>query len=117
MKNILVTLLAFCFIAQPFYGMVLAETEEEMEYSWGVVTDISSNRLVVSEYDYDTDEESEVSYTIDPNVELVNVNSLEEIAIGYSVEIEFVIKDNDKIAKIITVEILEEEYIPEAIEY
>ncbi len=112
-------------------GVSLAQEEEEAEYSWGTVSSISSNQIVVSEYNYDTEENIDVVYTLDPKMELKNVNSLKDIAVGDSVDIEYAVRDDKKVAKVITVEKSsqeeestpsetyeeEPEYSPEEIEY
>lgn len=85
-------------------GVSRAQEEEETEYSWGTVSSISSNQIVVSEYNSETEENSEVTYTLDPNTKLENVDSLKDIAAGDNVNIEYVVKNGKKIAKIITVE-------------
>lgn len=89
--------------------------EEELQYSWGRVSGLSSNQIIVKEYDYESDEEVDVSYVIDPGVKIENVNSLEEITIGDSVGIDFLARDSEKVAKVIIVEksSYEEEYTPE----
>lgn len=91
--------LLMCFVS----NISLAQEEEELEFSYGVVRSLSSNELVVRQYD-DEGEEVDVTYIIDINVELKNVDALEDIAVGDSVEIEYVVKDGKKVAKIITVE-------------
>ena len=91
--------------------------EEDIEYSWGTVKSISSSQIVVTEYDYDNDEDVEATYSVDPKVELIGVKSLKDIAVGDSLDIEYVIQSGKKIAKVITVEKLfkaeeQEEYVP-----
>ncbi|UCH12126.1 MAG: hypothetical protein JSW18_04735 [Candidatus Omnitrophota bacterium] len=88
--------------------------EEEMEYSWGTVNSVSSGQIVVAEYDRSRDEDVYVTYTIDPKAKLENVNSLKDIAVGDSVDIEYVVREGKKVAKLITVEkvSVEEEYLP-----
>lgn len=112
-------------------GISLAQEVEELEYSWGKVSSVSSEQIVVTEYDYDADKEVDVTYTLDPEVELKNVESLEDIKVGDSVEIDYVVKDGKRVAKIITTveepseeeptpsETYEEEpeYSPEEVEY
>ncbi len=78
--------------------------EEDVEYSWGTVKSISSNEIVVTEYDYDKDEDVEVTYSIDPKVELEGVKTLKDITVGDSLDIKYVIQGGKKIAKVITVE-------------
>lgn len=109
--------LVVCFAS----GISLAQEEEkETEYSWGTVSSISSDQITVKEHDYASENEVEVTYTIDPKVELKNVNSLKDIAVGDSVDIDYVVKDGKKVAMIIDVEkpsyeeesSYEEEYTP-----
>lgn len=106
--------LAFLFLMCYISGVSLAQ-EEEVEYSWGRVSSLSSNQIIVKEYDYESDEEVDVNYAVDPEVKIENVNSLKEITIGDSVGIDFVVRDSKKVAKVIIVEksSYEEEYTPE----
>lgn len=91
--------LLMCFVS----NISLAQEEEELESSYGIVRSLSSNELVVRESN-DEGEEVDVSYIIDTKVELKNVKALEDIAAGDSVEIEYVVRDGKKVAKIISVE-------------
>lgn len=108
------TILALLFLMCHMSGVSLAQ-EEELEYSWGKVSNLSSNQIIVKEYDYERDEEVDVTYVIDPNVKIENVDSLEEITIGDNVGIDFVVRNSEKVAKVIIVEksSYEEEYTPE----
>jgi hypothetical protein len=106
--------LALLFLMCYGSGVSLAE-EEELEYSWGKVSSLSSNQIIIKEYDYESDEEADVTYAIDPKVEIKNVNSLEEITVGDNVGIDFVVRNNEKVARVIIVEksSYEEEDTPE----
>ena len=115
------------FLVGSMYGVSLAQeegeegivAEEETEFSWGTAKKISSNQIVVTEWDTDRFEEVDVVYTIDPKVKLKNVNSLKDIAAGDKVEIDYVIKDDKRIAKVIVVEktsVVEVEEIKEELE-
>lgn len=95
--NLTLLLLGFILFANSLPIVSLAQ-EEETEYSLGTVKSISSGRIIITEYDYDTEEEINVTYTITPNVKLDNVKSLKEIAVGDDVWIDYVIKDGKKIA-------------------
>ena len=115
MKRYLVAaVLVLGFLMCSVSDISLAQEEEELEYSWGTVRSLSSNKLVVTEYDYDSDEVVDVTYTVDPKVDLKNVDSLKSIAVGDGIEIEYVVIGDKKVAKIITVEkpSYEEEYTP-----
>lgn len=81
---------------------------EEMEYSFGEVKSISSSQLVLLEYDYLTDKESDVTYAVDPAVALENAKSLDEIKTGDSVEIDYLTQGDTKLVKTIILEKEEE---------
>lgn len=90
------------------------ETTEEAEYSYGTVTSISADKLVVKEYDYESELEKDVEYAIDPKVELKNADAIANIASGANVEIDYIVRDNKKIATVIAVEKeTDEDIIPE----
>lgn len=91
-----------------------AEADEgELEYAYGIVEEISLKEIVLSEYNYDTGEELEVSYAITSDTKFVNVEKLEDISAGDNVEIDFIIKNGTNTAKIISVE----EWLEEEPEY
>ena len=85
-------------------GVSLAQEKEEIEYCWGTVSSVSSNQIVVTEYDYDRDEDVNATYTVDPKVELRNVGALKDIKVGDSINIDYVVRGDKKVAKIIAVE-------------
>ena len=87
-----------------FSDVALAQEEEEIEYSWGRVSSVSSGQIIVTEYDYDKEEESDVTYTLSPNVELRNIDSIESIVVGDSLDIEYIVKDGKRVAKAIGTE-------------
>ena len=87
----------------PASGVVFAQ-EEDAEYSWGTAKSVSSDQIVVMEYDYDKDEDVEVSYVVDPKVELKGVDSLDDIKVGDDIEVNYVTKDGKKVARVIAVE-------------
>lgn len=110
MRGILVIMLTFCFLAQPYCSVVLAENEDEMEYAWGVVKEVSNDSIVVTEYDYDTDVDIDAAYSISSDTEVSNVETLDDISIGDMVDIEYFIVGGKKEAKVISVETGEVEY-------
>ena len=105
-----VLVLLMCYVS----GVALAQGGEEIEYSWGTASSISSSQIVVTEYDYGTEENVDVVYTVDPDVELKNADSLKSIVVGDNVEIEYVVRGGKKVAMVITVEktSYEEENMP-----
>ena len=87
--------------------------EEDMEFSYGTVVSVSGNQVVVSEYDYDQDAETELTYTADPAATFEGVNSVKEIAKGDIIEIDYEVKNGKNIAKRIFVEKdIQEEMVP-----
>lgn len=101
----IILLFVMGFFVGTIAGLAVAEEgqEEQISYSWGKVSTISSNQITVKEYDYDA-AETETTYTVDPNAELKNIDSLTSIAVGDNVEIDYVIMGEEKIAKVIAVE-------------
>lgn len=100
----------------------LAQEEEkagEVSYSFGIAgkADTSKNELVVSEYDWEKEEETKINitYSVPPDAEFENVSSLGEIASGDEISIEYLVDEAGKrIAKFISV--YKEESEPEPAE-
>ena len=74
------------------------EAGEEPEYAFGTVKSVSKDQVVVTEFDYDTGEEKEVAYSIDPKAEISGVNSLQEVASGDEVDVDYLVKDGKNVA-------------------
>lgn len=89
--------------AAPAVTADLEPADEELEYTFGTVKNVGTDQIVISEFDYDTGEEKEMTYAIDPKVELDNVASLEEIAAGDEVDIDYQMEGEKKVAKVIAV--------------
>ncbi|MBI4372902.1 MAG: hypothetical protein HY585_04165 [Candidatus Omnitrophica bacterium] len=81
-----------------------AVPEEETEFSYGTVKSITADQLVVSEYDYDSDQDVDVTYSVPAEVKLEGVASLNDIAAGDAVDIDFLVKGDQKVASVITIE-------------
>ena len=81
-----------------------ASSEEfnEMDYSYGKVQSASAQEIIIAEYDYEKDQEINVTYKIDSAVELQNINSLSDLAAGDEVEIYYDDKNGGKTARIIS---------------
>lgn len=112
MKGVLVVVLTCCFLMQPYDRAVAVENEDEMDYAWGTVKEVSNDTIVLTEYSYDTDVDIDVAYGVSPDTEIFNVESLDNIKIGDAVEIEYIVASGKKEAMIISVEMGEEEYVP-----
>ena len=92
-----------------FSSMLSLAQEEGMGYSWGEVVKVSPNEIIVSEYSYDLEKEMDVVYKIESDVRLKNIQSINDLEEGNSVEIDYVVVGADKIAKGIILEELFEE--------
>lgn len=93
-------ILSFLFLPKIFAQAPVSE----VDYSYGKIVSISQDKLEISEYDYDKNAEVNTVYSLGPNVEIRNAKSLKDISIGDNIEIDYIIKDNDKIIKVITLE-------------
>ncbi|MFC1624404.1 hypothetical protein ACFL28_03720 [Candidatus Omnitrophota bacterium] len=91
MKGILVIMLTFCFLVQPYCNVVLAKNEDATKRVWGNVKEISNNSIVVAEFDYDTHVDIDVAYNISSDTKVSNIETLDDISIGALVEIEYLI--------------------------
>ena len=77
---------------------------DETEFSYGTVKSAGADQLVVSEYDYDSDKDVDVTYSVPAGTKFENVASAQEIKVGDAVDIDFLVKDGQKVASAITVE-------------
>lgn len=78
--------------------------EEDTEYSWGIIVEVSPMEVVVSEYDYELEKEIDVAYKIDSDTELIDIESISDLTEGDAVEIDYVVKDKDRTAKVIALD-------------
>jgi hypothetical protein len=102
-KSQVLLIIIFMALVLGFSGRLRA-SEEPYQYTYGTVSNISAEKLVIVEYDYDQDLELEVSYLLDADTVLKNVSSLNEIPVGSNVEIDYIIKDGQRITRVITLE-------------
>lgn len=102
-KWLSVVLMSIMVVALPYATFA---QEENVEYGYGTVVkvDKAKNEIVISEYDHAGDEEVDITYSVHPNVEFVNVDLLTEINPGTYVDIGYVVREGGKrIAKFIEV--------------
>lgn len=71
---------------------------EEPEYAFGTVKSVAKDQIVVTEFDYDTGEEKEVAYSIDPKAEISGVSALQDVAAGDEVDVDYLVKDGKNVA-------------------
>ncbi len=77
--------------------------EEEPEYAFGTVKSASGDQLVINEFDYDTGEEKEMTYTVDAKTEFDNAASLKDVTAGDEVDIDYLVKDGKRVAVAVAV--------------
>ncbi len=89
----------------------MAAPDTENEYSYGTVVSVNKDakEIVISEYDWSNDTETNVTFGIDPQIIVENAASWMDIPAGSEVDIEYVLDANGKrIAKTISVYTVEE---------
>ncbi len=78
--------------------------QETLDFSWGTVVEVSSERIVLEEYNYETEGYVNVSYTLSKDVTIENAASLTDVLPGQEVEVGFIVQDKEKIVKTLYVE-------------
>lgn len=91
---------SICLLCCAFLGVSSAQEEPRgnVDYSYGTVlsVDSQSGMITVSEYDWDTDGEIKVAYSVDPKVRVENFSSWKDIPVDSYVDIEYVTNANGK---------------------
>lgn len=113
--SLIVVILTFIFF--PYAHGVSAQDEvvspqneeDEINYSYGVVVSQSPNQIVLLEYDYDRDEEVQVTYEVNAETKVENVESLDKLQKDDNIEIYYKEMDGRKIAVSIEKELLIDE--------
>ena len=88
--------------------MEQSDTMEEMDdaqdgkYSFGTVESVAPNQIVLKEYDYDKDEEVNVTYEVGADAKFENAGALKDIVKDDEVEIYWKDADGKKVATIIS---------------
>ena len=88
--------------------VVLAEEYEEVEYAYGSIISVNSEKMILKEYDFDNEEELENAYFFDSNVELINIETIENLKPGDIVDIDFFKKAEKKIIIAVMLDIYED---------
>ena len=77
---------------------------EGAEFSYGTAKSVSADQLVVSEYDYENDKDVDVTYSVNEKTTFEGVKAVAESAAGDSVDIDYEVKGDQKIALSVAVE-------------
>ena len=100
MKKMPVCMLVIVLVMSIWLSEISFGQEEETNYGYGKVANVSGSSITISEviYDEDTDEEiyKEATYTIAPDAELENISSIDVLETGREIDIEYVEKDGKK---------------------
>jgi hypothetical protein len=90
--TMIVLVCAFFFSLSPW---VCAQEEEayEGDYTYGTVMSVSTDEIVLSQYDLETDEEKQEHYLITTETELYNFERIDELSQKDAVEIFFFEED------------------------
>jgi hypothetical protein len=86
-----------------FFPDAGADEGPEPEYAFGTVKAINGQELTLTEFDYDTNKEREVTYTIDATAELNNVTSVAEIIVGDEVDVDYFVREGKNVAVVVAV--------------
>ena len=90
-------------VVDPASAVPAGQPEQEPDYAFGTVKNVSGDQLMINEFDYDTGEEKEVTYMVDSKTQYDNVASLKEVAVGDEVDIDYFDKDGKKLAVTVAV--------------
>ena len=101
--------LVLAFMAFPVYAQEMANTEmespespeDDLMVTYGTVVSVSPQQIVILEYDFDLDADVEMTYVIDENTQLEDIDSLDELQVDDAVEIVYEEKDGVKKAMVI----------------
>lgn len=106
MKKYFISIISSFFILSILsVSYIFAQNQnEEIDYSYGKIVNIATDKIEVTEYDYDKNEELNVSYGLDKDIEIRNAKSLKDLSVGDNIEIDYIIINNKKTAKVITLE-------------
>jgi len=87
------------FLAAPACFAQEMETMDEMlEFTFGTLVRVSDDSITIMEYNFEEEKEMEQVYAVTEATEFVNVANLSALKIGEEIEIEFKVKDGQKVA-------------------
>lgn len=89
-------------------GWAVAE-DANIEYTGGLVISTTDKSVVISDYDYDKDEEVEMEYVLGPDSKIVNAAGLGEVAKGSWVEISYKAEGDKRVVTELLLEVAEPE--------
>lgn len=100
LKVFLLGVFAFCFAAGASLAQEMEDTatEAEMYFASGTVVEASASKIVISEYDFDAGQETNVSYEVNAQTQVEGAAGMTDIKRDDDVEIEYQALGDKKIA-------------------
>ena len=107
----LTTLIIALFLVTTIWtGKVSAQDEDEIDYTFGEVTKVMENKITLNEYDFDSDDFQDFDYEVNAETEFENLNGLAEIKVGDTLELDYVMQNDKRVAVYVSsAEIVEDE--------
>jgi len=95
-RKLIFALLCVAIILAPAAGF--SQEEENAEYTYGTIIEVKkdANEIVISEYDWEADEEVEITYSVDADIKIENADTWKNIPNGTYVDVEYVTDENGK---------------------
>ena len=80
----------------------VATIDEDLEYTYGSIINSSPAEIIVSEYNYETDEEVQMMYILSPETKFSNVAGATNLVKDDNVDIYYKVTGGKKIAAMVT---------------
>ena len=78
------------------------DIDDTLEYTYGSVVSVSPAQVIISEYNYESDEEVQVPYGLNAETKFNNLSGVQDLAKDDNVDIYYKINGDQKIASMIT---------------
>lgn len=75
-------------------GASLSLAQEDVEYAFGAVVEVSAEAVILSEFDFELDEYVQMRYEFEGEFELENIDSVTQLVAGDEVEIGFMAQND-----------------------
>lgn len=107
-QKLLKVVLLGCFLTLVSVPAMAQEAMEEEElnfqYAYGTIQEITTDKMVLLEYDFESEKEVEVSYLMDADIVFENFNSIADIKVGDDVDVAFLEENGQKVAALIAID-------------
>ncbi len=80
-------------------GVISLQAQDaDLEYSFGVVVKVADDQIVLREYDYETDQEIEVTYAVNAETKVGETGTIKDVKADENVEVYYKEAEGKKIA-------------------